>query len=123
MRFMIMGRFPESSDPPPKRLMEAIAKVDNEATRDGVLVQTGGLLPSSMGTRIRLSGGRVTVTDGPFTEAKEVIGGYGIFEVTSKQEAIEWASRFMQLHQEHWGCEGEFEIRQMFDASDCGADA
>jgi hypothetical protein len=71
-----------------------------------------------MGARVRLSGGKLTVIDGPFTEAKEAIGGFAVFEVKSKQEAIVWTQRFMQLHKDHWkGWEGETEIRQLFEAS------
>jgi hypothetical protein len=104
----------ETSGPPPRELMEAIGKLGEEATKAGVLVVTGGLQPSAMGARVRLSRGRLTVTDGPFTETKELIGGYAIYEVSSK-EAIEWTLRFMELHKKHWpGWEGETEIRQIF---------
>jgi hypothetical protein len=97
-------------------LMAAIAKLGEEATRAGAMVQTGGLLPSAMGARVRLSAGKLTVTDGPFAETKELIGGYAVYDVKSKQEAIEWTSRFMQLHKDHWpGWEGESEIRQIFE--------
>ena len=79
------------------------------------MVGSGGLGPTALGARVRLSGGQVTVTDGPFTEAKEVVGGYAQFELKSKEEAIEGAVRFMELHKKHWpGWEGETEIRQMF---------
>jgi hypothetical protein len=99
--------------------MDAIGKLGEEGAKAGVMVETGGLLPSAMGARVRLSGGKLTVTDGPFTEAKEVIGGYAVFEVKSKQEAVEWTRRFMQVHKEHWkGWEGETEIRQIFDPAD-----
>jgi len=70
-------------------------------------------------TRVRLSGGQIKVTDGPFTEAKEVVGGYAEFELKSKEEAIEGAVRFMELHKKHWpGWEGETEIRQIFGPED-----
>jgi hypothetical protein len=119
MRFLTTVKSPENSGTPPKQLMEAIAKLGEEATKAGVLIETGGLLPSAAGARIRLSGGKLSVTDGPFTEAKEVIGGYAIYEVKSKEEAIESTLRFMQLHKEHWpGWEGESEIRQIFNPSD-----
>jgi len=118
MRFMTMVKSAENSSPPPKELMDAIAKLGEEGAKAGVLVETGGLLPSAMGARVRLAGGKLTVTDGPFTEAKELIGGYAVYDVKSKSEAVEWTSRFMRLHQEHWaGWEGESEIRQIFDAS------
>jgi|ERR1700674_326366 hypothetical protein len=119
MRFMTMVKSSEASGPPPKALMDAIAKLGEEGVKAGVMVETGGLLPTAMGARVRLSGGKVTVTDGPFSEAKEVIGGYAVYDVKSKQEAVEWTRRFMQLHKEHWkGWEGESEIRQIFDAAD-----
>ena len=93
-----------------------MGKFIEETAKAGVLVDTGGLLPSAMGARVRLSGGKVTVIDGPFTEAKEVIGGYAVFNVKSKQEAIEWVKRFIGLHKEHWkGWEGESEIRQLME--------
>lgn len=119
MRFMALVRSKETSSPPPPALMEAIGKLGEEGTKAGVLVESGGLLPSAMGARVRVAGGKVTTTDGPFTEAKEVIGGYAVYEVKSKQEAIEWTQRFMKVHQDHWkGWEGESELRQIFDASD-----
>lgn len=118
MRFMTLVRSAESSGPPPSELMGAIAQFGGEAAQAGVLVETGGLLPTAAGARIRLSGGQLSVTDGPFAEAKEVIGGYAVYEVSSKQEAIEWTRRFMELHRRHWpGFEGEVEIRQVMDPS------
>jgi len=95
--------------------MDAIAKIGTEAFQKGTMVETGGLLPSAMGAKVRLRDGRITVTDGPFSEAKEVIGGYAIFELPSKKEAIEETVKFMQLHKDHWpGWEGETEIRPIF---------
>jgi len=109
---------------PPKPLMDAIAKLSEEAVKAGTMIGNGGLLPTATGARVRLSGGKITVTDGPFTEAKEVVGGYAQFELKSKEEAIEASRRFIQLHQEFWpGWEGETEIREMFDAQDCAARA
>lgn len=106
---------------PPKAFADAIAKFGEERVKDGTLVEGSGLFPSTTGARVRLAGGKLTVTDGPFIETKEVIGGYGVYEVTSKKEAIELTLRFMQLHKEHWpGWEGEAEIRQVIDKSDCG---
>ena len=116
MRFITMVRSAESNELPPPELMEAIAKLGMEAAEAGTLVDTGGLAPTAAGARIRLSGGRLTVTDGPFAEAKEVIGGYAIFEVDSKEQAIEEATKFMELHRKYWkGWEGESEIRQLED--------
>ena len=119
MRFLTMVKSKEPSGPPPAKLMEAIAKLGEQATRSGELVLTGGLLPSAMGARVRLEGGEITVTDGPFTEAREIVGGFAIYEVESKEKAIEATKRFMQVHQEHWpGWEGETEIRPMFGPAD-----
>ena len=116
MRFMTIVKSAETSAPPPQALMDAIAKLGAEAAGKGVMVEMGGLLPTAMGARVRLAGGRLTVTDGPFTEAKEVVGGYAVYAVTSKAEALEWTKRFMALHQEHWkGWEGEVELRQLYD--------
>jgi hypothetical protein len=116
MRFMTIVKSAESSAPPPQALMDAIGKLGVEAASKGVMVEMGGLLPTAMGARVRLTGGRLTVTDGPFTEAKEVIGGYAVYAVKSKEEALEWTRRFMALHQEHWkGWEGEVELRQLYD--------
>ena len=122
MRFMTMVKSSETSGPPPKALMDAIAKLGEEGARAGVMVEVGGLLPSATGASVRVSGGKLTVTDGPFTEAKELVGGYAVYQVKSKAEAVEWTRRFMELHREHWkGWEGETEIRQIFDASDFAA--
>jgi hypothetical protein len=80
------------------------------------MIGSGGLAPTALGARVRLSGGKLTATDGPFTEAKEVFGGYAQFELKSKAEAIESAIRFRELHKKHWpGWEGETEVRQMFE--------
>jgi hypothetical protein len=88
------------------------------------MLGNGGLGPTVQGARVRLSGGKVTVTDGPFTETKEVIGGYAQFELKSKEEAVKSAVRFMELHNKHWpGWEGETEVRQMFGPEDCGPNA
>src|SRR5262249_3087025 len=116
MRFMMIVKSAEKSGPPPKALMDAIAKLSEEATKAGTMLGNGGLGPTAQGARVRLSGGKVTVTDGPFTEAKEVIGGYAQFQLKSKEEAIQSAGRFMELHKKHWpGWEGETEVRQMYE--------
>lgn len=119
MRFMTLVKSAEQAGPPPKGLMDAIAMLGAEATRAGTLIATGGLAPSAMGARVRLAGGRLTTIDGPFSETKEVVGGYAIYEVTSKDEAIAAARRFLELHQQYWpGWEGEVEIRQVFGPED-----
>lgn len=106
--------------PPPQALMEAIARLGEEATKAGTMVDMGGLLPTAAGFRVRVARGKVTMTDGPFSEAKEVIGGFAVFEVSSREEVVEWARRFMELHRIHWPeWEGETEVRQMFDGPGC----
>src|SRR5262245_66270209 len=102
MRFMTFVKSAERAGLPPKALMDAIAKLGEEATKAGTLVQTGGLLPSATGARVRLADGELTVTDGPFVETKELVGGFAVFEVKSREEAIEQALRFMRVHKEHW---------------------
>ena len=115
MRFMMIVKSAERSGPPPQALMEAIDKLGQEAVKAGTMIASGGLAPTAVSTRVRLSKGQVTKIDGPFTEAKEVVGGYAVFELKSKEEAIEGALRFMELHKKHWpGWEGETEIRQIF---------
>jgi hypothetical protein len=121
MRFMTIVKGYKPSGPPPQALMDAIGKLGAEAIRAGTLIQTGGLASTADGARVQLSDDRITVTDGPFTEAKEVIGGYAVFELRSKQEAIEQTMRFMELHKRHWpGWEGETEVRQMSEWQDFG---
>jgi hypothetical protein len=113
MRFMMIVKSAERSGPPPKALLDAVAKLAEEATKAGEMIESGGLASTATGARVRLSGGKVTVTDGPFTEAKEVFGGYAVFELKSKQEAVEAAVGFMELHKQLWPeWEGETEVRQ-----------
>src|ERR1700745_1341994 len=120
MQYMMIVKHNEGFGFPPKELMDAIAKLSEEAVKAGTRVGSGGLGPTAQGARVRLSGGELTVIDGPFTEAKEVVGGYAQFELTSKEEAIESAVRFMELHKRYWpGWEGETEVREMFDPQDC----
>ncbi len=119
MKFMMIVKHGEKQGPPPKELMDAIAILAQEEVKSGTMLGNGGLFPTAQGSRIRLSGGRVTVTDGPFSEAKEVIGGYAQFELKSKEEAVQSAVQFMELHKKYWpGWEGETEVRQMFEPGD-----
>ena len=119
MRFMMIVRSAERSGHPPKELMDAIDKLGEEAVKSGTMIGSGGLAPTATGARVRLAGGKITVTDGPFTEAKEIVGGYAQFELKSKQEAVEGAVQFMELHKKYWpGWEGETEIRQMVGPED-----
>ena len=121
MRYLTFIRHSESyrAAPPPAALMEAMGKFVERSRRDGTLVDTGGLLPSKDGVRLRLANGKITVTDGPFSEAKEVIGGWAILKADSKADAVRVATEFMELHRKHWpGFEGEAEVRPMFEPGD-----
>ena len=118
MKYLAFIRSSEAyrESPPPSALMEAMGEFVERSRTDGTLVDTGGLLPSKDGVRVRLANG-ITVTDGPFAESKEVIGGWAILEVDSKAEATRIATEFMELHRKHWpGFEGESEVRRMFDS-------
>src|SRR4051795_316648 len=99
MKYLTFVRHSESyrESPPPAALMEAMGKFVEKSLKDGTLVDTGGLLPSKDGIRVRLANGKITVTDGPFSEAKEVIGGYAILQAGSKAEAVRIATEFMEL--------------------------
>jgi hypothetical protein len=115
MRFMMLVKGNENQGQPPQSLFEAIGKLGAEETKAGRMIETGGLYPSAAGgARVRLSGGKLTVTDGPFTEAKEVVGGFAVFELPSREAAVESARAFMELHKLHWpSWEGETEVRQI----------
>ena len=115
MRYMVLLRAAKTSSPPPDGLMEGIAKLGEEAAKSGALLDTAGLAPSDAGARVTVKSGELSVTDGPFTEAKEMIS-YALWEVSSKEEAVEWASRFMKLHRDLWdGWEGESDVLQVFE--------
>lgn len=101
---------------PPAALMQAMGEFVQRSLKEGTLVDTGGLLPSKEGLRIRLASGKITVTDGPFTEAKEVIGGWAILKTDTREQAIRVATEFMELHRKYWPeFEGESEVRPMFE--------
>jgi hypothetical protein len=111
MRFMMLYKPGYESDAPPtQQEMEEMGRFIGEMAQAGVLIATDGLQPSSKGVRVRISDGKFTVTDGPFTETKELIAGYAIVQARSKQEAIELAKRFLEVVGE-----GESEIRLMHD--------
>ena len=119
MRFMMLVKHAENSGPPPKGFMDEMAKLGEEAVKAGTMVVSGGLAPTATSTRVRLSKGQVAAIDGPFTEAKEVVGGFAILEFKSKKEALESAKHFMELHKKHWpGWEGETEVRQVLGPED-----
>jgi hypothetical protein len=116
MRILGLLRADEESEAgvlPSKELMEEMGKFIEEVTKAGVLLATDGLQPSSKGKRVRLSEGKITVIDGPFTESKELIASYALFEVKSMVEAIEWTTRFLKVLGR-----GECELRPVFEASD-----
>jgi hypothetical protein len=118
MKFLTFIRHSEKyrQQQPPPALMEAMGAFIEKAQKNGNLVDTGGLKPSSEGLRIRLDGGKMTVTDGPFTESKEVIGGWAILQGKTREEVVRVATEFMELHRKHWpefDCESE--VRPMFE--------
>jgi hypothetical protein len=118
MRFMMIVRATKESEAgvlPPKDLIEAMGKFNEEMTKAGVLLAADGLQASSKGARIRFSGGKRTVINGPFPDPKELIAGFWLIQVKSKEEAIEWARRSPSPFGDQ---EGEIEIRQLFEASD-----
>lgn len=119
MRFMLMTRADQHSEAgafPSPEVMAEMGTFMEEITKAGVLLSAEGLQPSSKGARLKLSKGKLTVTDGPFAETKEMISSYAIVEVASKEEAIEWAARWAKLFGEL-----ECEIRPIFDAADVPA--
>lgn len=122
MRYMTIVTGSEdiaTSGPPPAALFEAIEHHLEEAAKSGKMVSFGGLHPTSSGTRMRLTNGKIVTTDGPFSESKEVIGGFSILNVASKEEAIAEAHKFMELHRIHWpSWQGQVEIRLMFEQED-----
>lgn len=119
MRFLSMIRVDETTGQrPSERLMRDMGRLIDEMTRQGVLVSTAGLRPSAEGARIRLRGGKLSAVDGPFTESKEVIGGFAILEAGSRAEALELVKRFLRIHGDEWDI--ECELRQL-DGPEFGA--
>ena len=123
MKFMMMIKNPEHQRILPKELAEAIGRI-SAASSPAVVVASGALAPSTQGSRLRISAGKLSVTDGPFTETKEVVGGFGILEYSSKAEALEGARRYMELYQKYWPAwEGELELRQILSPDDYALEA
>jgi hypothetical protein len=119
MRFMVMVRANKTTESgvlPDKKLLAEMGKYNEELVKAGVMLAGEGLQPSSKGARVKFSGAKRTVIDGPFTEAKELIAGFWLFQVKSKEEAIEWVKRCPNPTEG----ESEIEIRQVFEASDFG---
>ena len=117
MRFLSIYKAVETNIPPSPEFVARMERLIEESMKDGSLIATEGCLPSALGARVRKSGGKVTVTDGPFTESKELVAGFAILEAKSKEEAVELAKRFLDV-----AGEGECELRQIFTAPDgnCG---
>jgi hypothetical protein len=116
MKFLMFIKHAEQNtgQMPPKPLMDAMEKFVGNAFAKGILKETGGLKPPSQGTYIQSKGGKVTVKDGPFTEAKEIVGGYALVETKTREEALELGREFMELHRVHWPAfECVSEIRQV----------
>lgn len=111
MRFLSIYKTAERNAPPTQEEMDRMGRYIEESMKAGELVSTEGCLPSALGARIRLAHGKVTVTDGPFTEAKEVVGGFAILNAASKEEAVELVRRFLSFTGE-----GECELRQLYEA-------
>ena len=122
MRFMILVKADKNSEAgvlPDEKLLTEMGKFNEELVKAGVMLAGEGLQPSSKGARVKISGDKRTVTDGPFTEAKELIAGFWLWQVKSKEEAIEWVKRCPNPMP---GTESEIEIRQVFEAEDFGAE-
>ena len=118
MKYLMLIKHAESyrGEPIPQALMDAMGEFVAEGFKSGVLKDTAGLKATSEAFRIRSSGGKLKVTDGPFTETKEVVGGYALVEVKSKEEALRVARQFMELHRVHWPeFDGECEVRPLED--------
>jgi hypothetical protein len=112
MRFMYIVTSPQPNRGPTPALMEAMGKLADREIKAGRMIDNGGLMPVAMGAQVKISDGKLSVIDGPFVEAKELIGGYAIFELRDKEEAVAAAVEFMQLHKEHMpGWEGTCEVR------------
>ena len=119
MRVMVMVKATPESEAgqlPPTELLEAMGKYNEELVKAGIMLAGEGLQPSSKGARVKYSGSKRTVVDGPFAETKELVAGFWLIQVKSKEEAIEWVKRVPNPT----GEEGEIEIRQVFEADDFG---
>ncbi len=116
MRFLMITKGAEGQGMPPQEMIDAVEEAAARAEKNGSMVLRGGLYPAASGTRVRLEGGRVSVTDGPFAEAKEVVGGFAILDLSSKDEATRIVRDLMELHRRYWpDWVGETEIRRVFD--------
>jgi hypothetical protein len=121
MRYLVLLKAVTTPDtPPPPELMAAIMALGEDAKNAGVLLDTQGLQPSAAGSRVSVTGGQLSAADGPFTESKELIS-YALYDVRSKEDAVEWTHRFLRLHVELWpGWEGEADVLKVFGPEDFG---
>lgn len=114
MRYMVFVKMAEDVGDAPTELQDVMGRELGEAFASGSIIDAGGLYPTAQSTQIRLTGGEIVATDGPFTEAKEVVGGYSILEARSHEEAVAAARRVIEIHQELWpGWEGSVEVRRI----------
>src|SRR6266852_6286339 len=111
MKFLSIYKTVERNSPPSQEEMSKMGKLIEDGMKAGFLLATEGCLPSALGARVRMSGGKLTVTDGPFTEAKEVVGGFALLQARTKEEALELVKNFLQV-----AGDGECELRQLFEA-------
>lgn len=119
MRYMVFVKMAEDVGDAPAALVDNMGREMGEAFASGSMIDAGGLYPTAQSTEIRLTGGIATQTDGPYAEAKEVVGGYSIIEARSQAEAVEGARRVIELHQEFWpGWEGSVEVRRISGPED-----
>ena len=114
MKFLSVYKTVERGVPPSQEEMATMGKLVEDGIKAGWLLATEGCLPSALGARVRSSGGKLTVTDGPFTESKELVAGFAILKANSKEEAIELARQFLRV-----AGDGECELRQIFEAGTC----
>jgi len=114
MPYFSIIRAAEQQGTPPEAIMKAMDVYVAQTLKNGTVISTGGLAPSTAGVRVRIERGRIHVTDGPFTESKEVVGGYAVIAARTREDAIRATTEFMQLHLDHWpGWEGECELREL----------
>jgi hypothetical protein len=114
MRYLVPLRMDKSAGAPPPELVGAMGEAMQQAFASGLMIDAGGLAPTAQSTEVRLRGGSVMITDGPYAEAKEVAGGYAILETRSHEEAVENARRMIAIHQQYWpGWEGAAEVRRI----------
>ena len=121
MKFLSVYKNVERNTPPSQEEMERMGKLVEDGFKSGSLLATEGCLPTSLGARIRISNGKVTVTDGPFSETKEVIGGFALLQAATKEDAVRYVKEFLEVVGE-----GECELRQIYDAgnnNECGPKA